>query len=175
MFKKFLTGLVLIIAAIMVYASTKPDDFKVSRSTTINAPASDIYAEVSNLKAWDSWSPWAKLDPNAKTTFEGPETGVGAKMSWDGNMEVGKGSLTITESNQQRVAYDLVFEKPMAGTNISAFTLQEHGVQTQVTWSMEGKQSFPAKVMSIFMNCEKMVGEQFDKGLSNLKSVVENN
>ena len=175
MLKKLLTGVVLIIAAIMAYAATKPDDFKVSRSAVINAPAREIHAQISNLKAWDSWSPWAKLDPNAKTIFEGPEAGVGAKMSWDGNMEVGKGNLTITESNQQRVAYDLIFEKPMKGNNISAFTMQEQGGQTQVTWSMEGKQSFPAKVMSVFMNCEKIVGEQFDKGLSNLKSTVENN
>src|SRR5688572_30446386 len=103
MFKKLLTGLVLIIAAIMAYAATKPDDFKVSRSAIMNAPASEIFEQVNNLKAWDSWSPWANLDPDAKITYAGPEAGVGAKMSWDGNMEVGKGSLVITESNTQRI------------------------------------------------------------------------
>lgn len=175
MFKKLLTGLVLIIAAIAAYASTKPDNFKVSRSASMNAPASEIFAQVNNLKAWESWSPWAKLDPNAKIAYEGPEAGVGAKMGWDGNMEVGKGNLTITESTAERIAYHLVFEKPMAGESDSSFVFQEQGGQTQVTWSMEGKQNFLAKVMSIFMNCEKMIGEQFDKGLASMKSIVESN
>lgn len=175
MLNKLLTGLVLIIAAIAAYASTKPDEYKVSRSATMNASASEIFEQVNNLKAWDSWSPWAKLDPNAKITYEGPEAGAGAKMGWDGNMEIGKGSLVITESTPERIAYHLVFEKPMAGESDASFMFQEQGGQTKVTWSMEGKQNFLAKVMSIFMDCEKMIGEQFDKGLASMKYVVESN
>ena len=91
MLKKILILVLVLIAGVLVYASQQPDDFSYSRSAVINARASAVFVQVDDLRNWNEWSPWAKLDPNAKSSFEGPAAGLGAKMSWDGNMEVGKG------------------------------------------------------------------------------------
>lgn len=169
--------LLLLVAALIVFvglAMTQPDEFKISRSAVIAAPADKIFAHVNDLPKWEAWSPWAKLDPNAKSSYEGPSAGVGAIMRWDGNMEVGKGALTIVESRApQFVKYQLDFEKPMKGTSQSDFTFTPDPNGTLVTWSMYGKNNLIAKMMNLIFNCEKMVGEQFDKGLQNLKAVAE--
>lgn len=174
MLKKILVALLVVIAVICIAASTRPDTFHVSRSATMSASPAAIYGNINNLKKWDAWSPWAKLDPNAKVAFAGNDSGVGSSMHWAGNMEVGEGTLIITETVPNKsVKYKLEFLKPLKGDAYSAFTLEPNGSDTNVTWSMEGKSSFMAKIMSLFVNCEKMMNEQFDKGLANLKQVVE--
>lgn len=162
------------IIVVFVLASRQPDDFRITRTGTIAAPAAAIFPHVNNLQNWDAWSPWAKLDPNAKNSFEGPAEGVGAKMSWAGNNKVGVGSMTITESRPNDfIQFRLEFLKPMQATNIAEFTFKPEGDQTTVTWSMTGTNNFMAKVMGLIMNCDKMVGGQFEKGLGDLKGVVE--
>jgi Polyketide cyclase / dehydrase and lipid transport len=168
--------LLIVIALIVIFvlASRQPDDFSITRSGNISAPASAIFPHVNDLHRWDAWSPWAKLDPNAKNAFEGSEEGVGAKMSWAGNNKVGVGSMTITESRpNDYIQFKLEFLKPMQATNIAEFTFKPEGDQTSVTWSMKGTNNFMAKVMNLFINCDKMVGGQFEKGLASLKEVVE--
>jgi hypothetical protein len=129
---------------------------------------------VNELHKWDAWSPWAKLDPNAKNTFEGPPAGTGAVMCWAGNKNVGEGSMTITEScANELVQFRLEFLKPFKGTNTAEFIFKPQGDQTHVTWSMYGENNFLSKVIGIFINCEKMVGGQFEQGFANLKEVVE--
>lgn len=170
-----LGALVLVVTGILIAASRAPDDFKYARSTTIKASPAVIFEYVNNLRSWEAWSPWAKLDPNATTTFEGPDAGQGAKMSWDGNHNIGKGSLTITESvANEKVTYRLDFLKPMESTADSSFAFElQDGGDTLVTWSMWGQNTFPGKIMSVFIDCEKMIGEQFDKGLADLKAIAE--
>lgn len=176
MIKKILLGLGLIIAAIAAAAAVQPSHFHVERSIVVDAPAANVFAELNDLHHWEAWSPWAKLDPNATSSYEGPESGVGAIMRWDGNMDVGKGSMTITESAQdERVKLRLDFEKPMAGTNTSEFRLTPSGTGTMVNWSIEGENHFIAKVMSLFMNCDEMIGGYFEQGLQNLKQVAQGN
>ncbi|WP_411727271.1 SRPBCC family protein [Methyloglobulus sp.] len=162
------------IIVVFVLANRQPDDFRITRTGTISAPASAIFPHVNKLQNWDAWSPWAKLDPNAKNSFEGSAEGVGAKMSWVGNNKVGVGSMTITESHPDDfIQFKLEFQKPMQATNIAEFTFTPEGNQTTVTWSMTGTNNFMAKVMGLIMNCDKMVGGQFEKGLAALKTVVE--
>lgn len=174
MLKAILALIVVAIIGFAIAASMQPDEFSVSRNATFNTTPDKIYPHINNLQAWNAWSPWAKLDPNAKTTFEGPAEGVGAKMLWDGNHEVGKGAMTIIESQpNERVKFQLDFEKPMAGTSYAEFTLKPQGTTTEVTWSMEGKNNFIAKAMSLVMDCEAMISEQFDKGLASLKGIAE--
>lgn len=173
MLKKLLLGVVFIIAAVAMVASQQPDEFKVSRSATMNAPASEIFAQVNNLQNWKAWSPWEKLDPNATSNFEGPDAGVGAKMSWAGNMDVGVGSMTIAESSPDFIRFDMDFKEPMAGQSTAEFAFKDVSGQTEVTWSMHGKNNFMGKVASLIFDCEKMVGDQFEKGLANLKTLVE--
>lgn len=174
MFKKILLVIVLIIAAVCAYAATKPDDYRYARSATINAPAEVIFPEVNTAKSWEDWSPWAEVDPEAVFTYEGPASGPGAISRWKGNMEVGEGTSTITESRlNEFVKFKLDFIKPMAGTATAEFTFKPEGSGTNVTWTMYGKNNFIGKLMSVVMDCEAMMNEQFDKGLAGLKGLTE--
>jgi len=169
--------LILVAFAIILFiivAAMRPDDFRVSRTITISAPASAVFAQVNELQKWDAWSPWAKLDPNAQNSFEGPSSGTGAVMRWSGNNKVGQGSMTIIESNPYDfISFKLEFLKPFATHNTATFTFNSEHNQTTVTWCLYGKNNFMRKAMGLIMNCDKMVGEQFEKGLAALKSVAE--
>lgn len=175
MLKTSLLILLLLIAAFLGYAANQPSQFRVERSIVIDAPASAVFPHVNALYRWESWSPWAKLDPNAANGYDGPEEGVGASVRWKGNMEVGEGKMTITESvRDETVALSLEFLKPMESTSTARFTFTPEGEgRTHVTWVMEGHNNFISKVIGLVMNCEKMVGEQFEQGLANLKATVE--
>ena len=169
--------LMLVAIAVVVFlivVSRQPDDFKVTRSASMAAPVSSVFAQVNDLHKWEAWSPWAKLDPAAKNAFEGPESGVGAIMRWSGNNKVGVGSMTIIESHSDDlVRFKLDFLKPFKATNTAEFWFKSEGDQTVVTWSMLGKNNFISKAMGLIMNCDKMVGGQFEQGLSSIKSIVE--
>ena len=171
--------IILILAAIAVIifiiaAAMQPSDFCVTRSGTISAPASAVFAQVNDLQKWDAWSPWAKLDPEARNSFEGPASGIGAIMRWAGNNKVGEGSMTIVESRPDDfIRFKLEFLKPFTATNTAEFTFTSENDQTIVTWCMYGKNNFMGKAMGLIMSCEKMVGGQFEKGLATLKSLAE--
>lgn len=166
----------LIIVIVLILAARQPDNFVISRTCRMAAPASAIFPHVNNLQKWEAWSPWAKLDPNAKNSFEGPDEGVGAKMSWSGNHKVGVGSMMVTGSQPNDwIKFALDFQKPMQATNTAEFVFKTDGDQTIVTWSMSGTNNFIAKVMGLIINCDRMVGGQFEKGLASLKSIVETN
>ena len=169
--------LILVAIAVIIFiivAAMQPSDFRITRTGTITAPASSVFAQVNDLHKWDPWSPWAKLDPDAKNTFEGSASGVGAIMRWVGNNKVGQGSMTIMESRPDEfISFKLEFLKPFKATNTSEFSFTNENDQTTVTWSMYGKNNFMGKAIGLIMSCEKMVGGQFEKGLAALKSVVE--
>ena len=169
--------LILVTVAVIIFiivATMQPSDFRVTRTGTISAPASAIFAQVNDLQKWDAWSPWAKLDPEAKNSFEGPTSGTGAIMRWSGNNKVGQGSMTIIESRPDEfIRFKLEFLKPFAATNTAEFTFNSENDQTTVTWSMYGKNTFMSKAIGLVMSCDKMVGSQFEQGLAALKSVVE--
>lgn len=173
MLKKILLGLAAILVVLLIVVALQPADFRISRSAVIAAPPPIVFEQVNDYHKWEAWSPWAKMDPNAKNSFDGPASGVGSKFSWAGNNEVGEGSMRITESKpNERVVMDLVFLKPFAATNTTEFTLKPEGNGTAVTWAMSGKNGFMGKTVGLFMNCDKMVGTQFEKGFENLKAVV---
>lgn len=174
MLKKLLIALVAIVAVFAGFVAMQPSEFRVERSATINAPPSDVFAQVNDFHNWDAWSPWAKLDPAATMTYEGPSAGKGAIVKWDGNNEVGKGSMTLTESHpNDLIRIKLDFVKPFEGTSDVEFTFKPEGNQTRVTWRMSGRNNFIGKAFSLFMNMDKMIGDKYDEGLASLKSVVE--
>jgi len=174
MIKKILIGIVLIIVGFAVYVSTRPSDFRVTRSTIIDASPSTVFNQVNDFHRWEAWSPWAKMDPNAKTSYEGPASGPGAVFHWAGNKDVGEGSMTILESQpSDMIKIRLDFVKPFKGTNTAEFNFKPAGNQTAVTWSMYGKNNFIAKAIGVFIDCDKMIGGQFEKGLVQLKAVAE--
>ena len=169
-----LLGIVAVFLTLVVFVALRPSEFKVSRSIRIDAPPQLAFEQVNDLRRWEAWSPWAKLDPDAEWTYEGPPAGAGATVEWSGNRNIGKGRMTIVESHpSELVKFRLDFLKPFDSTCFAQFTFKLEGDQTVVTWSMEGKNNFVAKAMGLFMNCEKMVGGQFEKGLAQLKSLAE--
>ncbi|MCB1682621.1 MAG: SRPBCC family protein [Rhodospirillales bacterium] len=164
----------VVVIGLAIFINAQDNQFKLSRSTVIPAPTGKVFEQVNNLKNWNAWSPWARMDPNAKNSFEGPEAGVGAVMGWAGNKNVGEGKMTIIESRpDELVKFKLEFYKPFKGTNQAEFTFRPEGSGTHVTWSMTGDKNFIAKAMHLVMDCEKMVGGQFEDGFKNLDEVLK--
>ncbi len=171
---KILITLAIIVVVFVVIVALRPDEFRVARSAKMSASPAAVFAQVNDLHKWQEFSPWAKMDPAAKTTFEGPPSGAGAVFTWAGNKQIGEGRMTIIESRpSELIRFKLDFLKPFEATNIAEFTFKPEGDQTLVTWSMSGKNNFMFKAVGLFMNCDKMVGDQFEEGLANLKAIVE--
>jgi hypothetical protein len=174
MFKKILIGLAVLVFGFVVVVALQPSDFRVERSATMAAPQADIFAQVNDLHKWDAWSPWAKLDPEAKIGFEGPESGQGAAMTWAGNDKVGEGKMTVVESQpNDAVKLKVDFVKPFEGTSNSDFGFKPDGDQTAVTWTMSAHHNFLEKAFCLVMNGKKMIGDDMEKGLAQLKSLAE--
>lgn len=172
--KKVFIIAVVIVAAVLGLALTQPDSFTVTRTATIKAPPEKIIAYLNDFHQWSAWSPWEKLDPNMKRTFEGPVSGQGAVYGWSGNDEVGQGRMEIIENAPpSKVGIKLDFIKPFKSTNQTTFTLQPQGDGTVVTWTMSGPSEFITKLMGVFVSMDKMIGKDFEKGLSQLKAVAE--
>jgi hypothetical protein len=174
MIKKILLSLVAIFAIILVVGAFQPADYRVTRSTTIAAPAAAIFPDVNDFHRWAAWSPWEKLDPAMKRTFAGPAAGVGSSYAWDGNREVGAGRMTIAESKPaELLRINLEFLKPMPGVCQTEWSFRPEGAGTTVTWTMTGTKNYVSKVVCMFMNMDKMVGGDFEKGLAGLKQIAE--
>jgi uncharacterized protein YndB with AHSA1/START domain len=162
-----------IIAALLVYVSIKPDTFRIQRSAAIAAPPEKIFPHLNDLRAHHAWSPFEK-DPAMKRTHSGAPSGKGAVYEWEGNREVGAGRIAILESvPSSKLVLALEMLKPFAAKNTVEYTLEPKDNATNLTWAMYGRQPFLAKLMSTFIDCEKMVGSQFELGLANLKAIAE--
>ncbi|MCE9592024.1 MAG: SRPBCC family protein [Planctomycetes bacterium] len=169
-----LAAVVVLVVVLVVVVALRPSGFSVARSMGMAAPAGRVFEQVNDLHKWEAWSPWAKLDPDAKVTYDGPAAGVGAGFAWVGSSKVGEGRMTITESRPgELVRFRLEFLKPMKATNTAEFTFRSAGGQTVVTWTMSGRNNFAGKAFGLVVNCDKMVGGQFEKGLADMKSIVE--
>jgi carbon monoxide dehydrogenase subunit G len=174
MLKKILIAVVVLIAAVLVYAATRPDTFRVERSAGIKAPPEKVFALVNDFKRWDAWSPWEKKDPAMRRAFGDATSGKGAAYSWEGNKDVGQGRMEITESvPSSKVSIKLEFVKPFEARNTVDFTLQPKGDTTQVTWAIYGPSPYISKLIGIFWNMDSMIGKDFEAGLADLKAVAE--
>lgn len=174
MFVNILIGVAAVVALFLIFVALQPAAFRVARTASIKAPASAIFPHMNDMRAWLAWSPWEQVDPTMKRTYEGAATGAGSVYSWAGNKNVGEGRCSILESRpNELVKMKLEFFKPFAATNDAEFRLTPEGDHTAVTWSMGGAKSFLFKAMGLFMSMDKMCGDQFEKGLADLKSLVE--
>lgn len=173
MLKKILAGFAAIAALFLVLAATRPAEFRVARSAKLAASPTALFGHVNDHRKFAVWNPFLKLDPNVKNTYSGPESGVGAVCSWDGNKDVGAGTCTIIESvPDELVRCRMDWKRPMEGTATVDFTFKPEGDKTVVTWAMYGKNGFLGKVVSMFMDCDEMCGPQFEKGLADLGAVA---
>ena len=165
---------VVIIAAVLIYAATRPNDFVVSRSASIKAPAEAIFPLINDFRRWPEWSPFEKLDPAMRRTLSGADSGIGAAYAWEGNSKAGKGRMEITASvPSSQVSLKLDFEKPFRANNIVDFSLSPSGDATTVTWAMRGARPFIAKLMGLFMDFDNLIGKDFEAGLDNLRRLAE--
>ncbi len=174
MLKKILIALAAIIAGFLIVVALQPSEFQVERTATVAAQPAAVFNQVNDFHKWDAWSPWANLDPSAKIAFEGPASGAGTVMTWDGNSKVGQGKMTLTESQpNDLVKVKVDFVKPLEGSNELTFAIKPDGDKTAVSWTVAGHQSFIAKAFCLVMNGKKMMADAMDQGLANMKSVVE--
>jgi Polyketide cyclase / dehydrase and lipid transport len=174
MARKILIGVAGLIVLLLIVIVTRPSTFHVERSITMAAPPENAFAQVNDFHAWPAWSPWEKLDPQMKRTHEGSPAGVGAKYSWVGNDQVGEGRMTIEKSEKPSiVAIKLEFLKPFESTSTTTFTFAPTAQGCKVTWAMDGENNFMAKAASLFMDMDKMIGADFEKGLAAMKTAAE--
>jgi len=178
MIKKAILGILALILVVVVIfcvvVAMQPEDFKITRVASMNASPDKVFEQVNDFHKWDAWSPWAKLDPAMKTTYSGAASGTGSSYSWVGNDKVGEGRMTIADSHpSEHIKIDLEFIKPFAAKNVTDFAFKPDGDKTTVTWTMTGKNNFMAKAFNLVMNMDKLVGGDFEKGLGQLKTVVE--
>lgn len=168
----FAAALVLLGVPLLI-ASMKPRTFRVERSARITAPPEVIFPYLNNFHAWEAWSPYERLDPDLKKSFSGPDEGPGAGYDWEGR-KAGTGRMEIQETNApNRLTIRLQFEKPMKANNTAEFTLRPNGAATNVTWAIYGPQPFMSRLMSVFIDMDRMIGKDFEAGLENLREVAE--
>src|SRR5262245_18491364 len=166
--------LAVLIGGFLIAVAMQPAEYRVERSAKMAAPPEEVFEQVNDFHKWDAWSPWVKIDPNAKSTFEGPSSGERAIFRWAGNAEVGEGSMTIIESRpHEYVGIKLAFLKPFEDTAHVEFKLKTEGDQTHVSWAMAGKNNFIGRAICMFMNMDKMIGDKYAEGLASMKKIVE--
>ena len=166
--------IVVAIAAVLLFAATRPDTFQVQRMASIKAPPEKIFPHLNDFTRWGAWSPWEKKDPGMKRRFGAVTAGKGAMYAWDGNQDVGQGSMEIIDSAPpSRLSIRLSFVKPFEAHNNVEFTLEPKGESTQVTWTMHGPVPYISKIIHLFFDIDRMVGGDFDAGLVSLKAIAE--
>ena len=171
--KKILLSLAALLLILIVTAALQSDAMSVTRTAVIAAPPEAVFKVVNDFRRWDEWSPWSKLDPAMTKSLEGPPEGVGAVYRWSGNHEVGEGLTRLVESRpHERIGMTLEFVRPFAGSSEVQFSFAPAEGGTRVTWAMQGKKPFIGKLVGLFMDCEKVCGDQFNEGLANLGKVV---
>lgn len=147
--------------------------FSVTRSLLIPAPAEVIYPLVISFREWPKWSPWETIDPTMQRSYDGPSSGIGAKYAWKGNGKAGAGTMEIIDASAPaKIDIRLEFTKPMKAINPTTFTFVPKGSSTLVTWSMTGENKGMGRIFMLFINMDKMVGGDFEKGLAKLASAV---
>lgn len=174
MLKKTLMVVGALVLVLVVVIAMQPAAYRVERSATMNAPAAAVFAQINDFHKWDAWSPWKDLDPAAKITYAGPESGAGASFAWDGNDDAGAGKMTILESKApEHLTIELEFTRPFAAKCMTAFDLKADGGKTTVTWSMSGENNFVCKAFSLLCDTDAMVGKDYEKGLASIRTLVE--
>lgn len=174
MLGKVLLGLVVLAATVVGYAALRPSEYSVTRFAAMSAPVEVVFDRVNDPHNWNAWSPWTPEDPEAKYTVEGNAAGIGSRVSWAGNAQAGKGQVTIVESlPNQLIRMTLEFTEPIKDTAEASFSFEPSGDQVVVTWTMSGHRGLLWRVIAIFMDCDSMIGSDFEKALESLKAAVE--
>lgn len=171
---KILIGLVAVIGGFLIYVSTKSGEMFIARETVISAPAEVLFPHINNSKKADGWMPWVDSDPEVKMSYSGPEEGVGSKASWNSNGSMGTGEALVVESiANQAVKTQLNYTKPFQMSQLAEISLTPAPGGTKVRWTVSGQNNFFFRLIGVFMDCDKMIGGEFEKGLLKLKNRIE--
>ncbi len=171
--KKFFVLLGLLIVALVLFVQAQPTEFLITRTRTLAAPPEVVFAHVVDLHEWTKWSPWEDIDPDMLREYSGAPAGPGASYRWSGDEDVGEGRMTITEAEApKRVTLRLEFVRPFPTTNTVDFYIDDSGLATDVTWAMSGRNDFMAKLFGLFLDLDRQVGADFEKGLRQLDVVT---
>lgn len=162
----------VLVIGILVAASMRPDTFRVERSAAINAPAGTLHSILTDLRRGVEWSPFEKGLKMDKS-YSGPATGAGSAMEWSNSKEAGAGRFSIVDVTPSKITSSLVMHKPMKCNNVVEYSLAPEGNGTRMTWSMYGPTTLMTKLMGLFMSMDQMCGDQFEKGLKDLKALAE--
>lgn len=174
MLKKILLGIALVIAGFLIYVSTLPSQMHVVREIIVNASPAVIFPHINNSKMADDWMPWKDSDPGVVITYSGPEAGVGSKSNWNSSGQMGTGEALVVESiPNQTVKTQLTYTKPFQMSQLAEITLSPAAGGTKISWSVSGTSGYFFKLMGVFMDCDKMIDGEFEKGLAKLKARVE--
>jgi hypothetical protein len=174
MLKKILLFVAAAVAVFLAVVATRPSEFKVERSATVPAPPAVVYAQVADFGRWGAWSPWEKLDPSMKKEVTGTPGAAGHSYHWVGNKQVGEGRMTIVAARPGAgVDIKLEFLQPWQATNATTLATAAEGAGTRVTWTMTGTNNFMLKAVTLFMDMDKQIGGDFERGLASLKAVSE--
>jgi hypothetical protein len=161
------------LGALLIFAATRPDTFRVERTASIKAPPDKLHGLINDMKVFNTWNPYNLKDPNIRGEYQGPQAGPGAVYRFEGNKDVGKGSIAIVDSAPSRVTMKLDMLEPFEGHNVVEFIIAPKGDATEVTWAMHGPSPYLAKVMGLVFSMDKMIGRDFEAGLANLKARAE--
>jgi len=164
----------ILLVVLFAYVATRPDTFRVQRSMSIEAPPEKIFPLINDLRKFSLWSPYEDLDPAMKRTYSGKLSGKGAAYAWKGNRKAGEGRMEVAHTSPpSAVVMRLDFVRPFEAHNIVEFSLETEGDATKVTWAMRGSNDYFAKLLQLFFSMDKLVGNDFEKGLANLKTIAE--
>ncbi|HVP67647.1 MAG TPA: SRPBCC family protein [Anaeromyxobacteraceae bacterium] len=174
MVKKILFAVVGVVVLFGAYVATRPSAYRIERSAPVAAPPEVVYAQIADFHRWKDWSPWAHLDPKMRDTLGGAPAGLGAVYEWSGNDKVGEGRMTIVGARpNEEVDIRLEFLKPWSQTSRTEFRLKPEAGGTRVTWAMSGENDFVGKAYGVFVDMDRIVGRDFEKGLASLRTVSE--
>lgn len=174
MLKLIAIATVLLVGGVLIAAALRPDSFRVQRSASIQAPPEKIFPLINDLRRFNTWNPFEKKDPNLKGRYSGAESGTGAAYAFAGNRDVGRGAIEIIDSepaSEVRMRLDML--EPFEAHNVVEFTLKPQGEATRVTWAINGRAPYFAKIIHLFFDMDRMIGKDFDSGLAELKAIAE--
>jgi hypothetical protein len=161
-----------LVVVVLVIAAFMPSKYNIKKTTIINKPISEVMNVVGNLNYYARWNPWQQMDPTSTKTISGEPNTINHKYSWHGK-KLGTGTLTIKNIDDNHIYFDLEFLKPWKRYDHDNWSFEEYGLgETKITWHNFGNLPWPmARLMGPIIN--KNLNHQFEKGLDNLKKMVE--
>ena len=174
MLKKALLAFAIAVLILFGVIAMQPAGYTVRRSIAIDAPPEVVFGYINDFHKWDGWSPWVNLDRSMKQSYDGPHEGMGAIYKWSGNTQAGEGAMLITDSRPNtHIGIDLSFTRPYVSNSAISFAVRPEREGSVVTWDMSGQNNLALKAVSLFYSMDKMIGPDFERGLTQLKALAE--